>query len=82
MRLSKSPFEGDRSVTSSPVRHIIRTLSTEKELNQSYMNRRTQPKIRDNGLNFNPAEHNKEEKMFEIHNANGHFACNCDVCLA
>jgi hypothetical protein len=36
------------------------------------MNRtKGQLKIRDNGLNFNPREHNKEEKMFEIHNANG-----------
>ena len=30
---------------------------------------------------FNPDDHDREERLFDIHNANGRFSCKCDVCL-
>jgi hypothetical protein len=50
-------------------------------LNKTALQNTKNIKIRDNGLLFNPQEYDKEEKLFDVHNANGRFSCKCDVCL-
>ena len=68
------------SVTYSPIRHFIRrdVFSGDRTAAMRGGMKRT-------GLLYDPFEFEKEQeaKKFEVHNANGSFACpvKCDVCL-
>ena len=64
------------SVTSSPIRHCLRTLSGDRDGRHGMSNQRNTRRC-----NLLPQEADPDEVKFCVHNANGHFSCKCRVCL-